>query len=278
VRRPIALASGLFAAACIAGLLVGEHYRWTLPGPRYNAYGQLIAYPGKQEVQRPAITPRTMVAFVFGQSNSANHGDAKFRATSTAEVNFWDGRYFAADDPLLGASGDGGGPWTAMANRLIAARTFDGVILIAAGISATSVQEWTAGGRLNGMLEQRLAETSDAGLTVTHFLWHQGEQDSFPQGAAAYDGAMQPIIALTKRFFAQSKFFVAQATICGPGAVPNVELRKAQQGLTRLAGVHAGPDTDAIGFADRYDHCHLNRNGLEKHAAGWATAIAAHLD
>ena len=253
--------------------------RWLLPGPEYNAYTQLVAYPDRREIARPPITPRTMVAFAFGQSNSANHGDEKFRAPSPAVANFWNGKYFAAEDPLLGASGDGGSPWTLMANKLIEARAFDDVILIAAGVGAASVQAWSTGGGLNGMLEKRLAEAKDAGLTVTHFLWHQGESNNSTESAAGYDAAMQPIIALTKRYFPRSKFFVAQATLCGDGSVPNVELQNMQLGLSRLPGVFAGPNTDEmIGVADRFDGCHLNGSGLEKHAAGWAAAIAAHRD
>ncbi len=290
--RRIALVASV-AAACIASLLIGMHsgstrdrmframqniQRRLLPMPEYNSYEQLVAFPGRREIARPPITPRTMVAFAFGQSNSANHGDEKFRASSPAVANFWNGRYFAAEDPLLGATGKGGSPWVLMANKLIEARTFDSVILISAGIAASPVEAWTTGGNLNGMLEKRLAEAKDAGLTVTHFLWHQGESNNSPAGAASYDTAMQPIIALTKRIFPQSKFFVAQATLCGPGNVPSIELQKIQLGLSRLPGVFAGPNTDEIGFAGRYDSCHLNAIGLEKHAAGWAAAIAAHRD
>ena len=289
IRRAALVAT--VAAACIACLLVGmdsgstgdrmfrvsrDVKRWLLPAPEYNAYNQLVADPGKREIAPAPITPRTMVAFVFGQSNSANHGDEKFRAPSPAVTNFWNGKYFAAEDPLLGATGEGGGPWVLLANKVIEAKTFDSVILIAAGIAATPVEAWTSGGSLNGMLEKRLIEAKDAGLTVTHFLWHQGESNNTPAGAANYDAAMQPIIALTKRYFPQSKFFVAQATLCGDGSVPNVELQKIQLGLGRLPGVFAGPNTDEIGFADRYDSCHLSGSGLEKHAAGWAAAIAAH--
>jgi hypothetical protein len=291
VIHRIALVAAV-VVACIACLLLGMHsgstgdalFRlssdikgWLLQTPKYNAYTQLVAYPGRREIVRPPITPRTMVAFVFGQSNSANHGDEKFRAHSPAVANFWNGKYFAAEDPLLGASGDGGSPWTLMADKVIEVGAFDGVILIAAGVGAVPVEAWTTGGTLNGMLEKRLAETKDVGLNVTHFLWHQGESNNSPAGAANYDTAMQPIIALTKRYFPQSKFFVAQATLCGPGSVPNVELQKIQLGLSRLPGVFAGPNTDEIiGVVDRFDGCHLNGRGLEKHAAGWAAAIAAH--
>ncbi len=265
------------AAVCAAGLLAGIAY-WLLPQPRYNSLTQLVSYPGKREVARPTITPRTMVAFVFGQSNSANHGSERFRATSPAITNFWNGKFYVAEDPLLGATGAGGGPWVLMSNRLIETGAFDQVILIAAGVAASSVQEWTVGGRLNAMLEQRLAEAQQAGLTVTHFLWHQGEQDNSDARAAQYDAAIEPVIALTKRFFPQSKFFAAVATLCGTGNVPNPKLQKVQRDLVRLPGVYAGPNTDEIGFADRQDGCHLNGNGLRKHADGWVAAIAAHAD
>ncbi len=227
---------------------------------------------------RPAVTPRTMVAFVFGQSNSANHGNTQIPGDIGCRGQFLGREVLRAEDPLLGASGERGSPWIPAAERLIAAGTIDRAILIAAGVGSTSVQEWTTGGRLNVMLEERLAATQEAGLTVTHFLWHQGELDNSAAGVAAYDLAMQPIIALTKRFFPRSKFFVARATICGQAASPNLALQKIQLGLTRLPGVFAGPDTDEIGLADRYDGCHMNENGLEKHAAGWATAIAAQRD
>ena len=118
--------SALVGAACIACLLGGWLVeRWFATRAEYNAYGQLVAYRGKHEMPRPVVTPRTMVAFVFGQSNSANHGDEKFRTASPAAANFWNGKYFAAEDPLLGATGRGGSPWTLMANKLIEAGTFD---------------------------------------------------------------------------------------------------------------------------------------------------------
>lgn len=238
----------------------------------FNEFDQLVSYPGKREVPPPTVTARTMVAFVFGQSNSANHGGEKFAAASAAVINYWNGRYFAAEDPLLGASGLQGGPWTRMADRLVADKTFDSVVLEAAGISATTVRDWATGGRLNAMLEKRLADTKAMGLTVTHFLWHQGEEDNNAAGVAGYDAAMRTIIALTRKYFPHAGFFIAQTSICYRFP-PNEGLRTIQRDLTRLPGVYAGPDTDEIGEADRYDDCHLSGRGLERHADGWAAAV-----
>lgn len=270
-RRRIVIAVVAIAALALGGSRL-------LPRPDFNQYAQLTFYPGKREVPRPTIGSRTMVAFVFGQSNSANHGDEKFATTDPRVVNFWNGRYFLAQDPLLGATGTGGSVWTRMAQQLVDTRVFDSIVLVAAGIGATPVAAWTDGGSLHGMLEQRLASVRDAGLEVTHFLWHQGESDNSAAGAAAYDAAMQPIIALTRRYFPHSKFFIARATICGKGAVPNIDLQAAQAGLARLPRVYVGPNTDAIGNDGRYDDCHFNGIGLDRHAAGWAIEIAAHPD
>jgi Carbohydrate esterase, sialic acid-specific acetylesterase len=266
----------LVTAACVGcGVLLVRHFGL---GVAQNEYGQLIEYPGKREMPRPIIGPRTLVAFTFGQSNSANSGSQRYRAATRKVLNYFDGRYFLAEDPLLGAWGVGGGVWTLAANKLVATKAFDQVILLAAGIAATSVQDWTTGGRLNGMLEARLADAKAAGLTVTHFLWHQGEADNSDAGVAGYDAAMRPIIALTKRYFPQSKFFVAQATLCTRSPGPNAALRKVQFDLARIPGVYAGPNTDDIGFDGRFDDCHMNGIGLEKHAEGWAAALAAPLD
>jgi hypothetical protein len=261
--------------ACIGCLLLVRHLGL---GVAENEYGQVIDYPGKRQVPRPAITPRTLVAFTFGQSNAANSGSDRYEERNRRVFAYFDGRYAIAEDPLLGATGMKGSVWGRAANRLVTAGTFDSAILLAAAVGSTVVRDWTTSGRLNGMLEARLAEAHAAGLTVTHFLWHQGESDNNDEGVATYDAAMRPIIALTKRYFPRSKFFVAQATICMRSPPPNAALRKIQRDLARIPGVYVGPDTDEIGFDGRFDDCHLNGKGLDRVADGWAAAIAAHLD
>ena len=265
----------LVALTCIGCLLLVRHLGL---GVAENEYGQVVDYPGKREVPPPAITPRTLVAFTFGQSNAANSGSDRYQERNRRVLAYFDGGYSIAEDPLLGATGMKGSVWGRAANRLVTAGTFDQAIPLAAAVGSSSVRDWTTGGRLNGMLEQRLAEAKAAGLTVTHFLWHQGEADNNDAGVANYAAAMRPIIALTKRYFPQSKFFVTQATLCTRSPPPNAALRKIQRDLARLPGVYAGPDTDEIGFDGRMDDCHMNGKGLEKHAEGWAAAIAAHRD
>ena len=143
---------------------------------RHDEYGRLVAFPGKQQVDCPAQTPRTAVLLVFGQSNSANYQGQRFRAVDRRVVNFFGGRCYLAESPLLGASGEYGKSWTLLGNKLVAAGLFDQVIVIPAGIGATLISRWAAGGDLNGMLVDAIKE-AEPFYKITHVLWHQGEND-----------------------------------------------------------------------------------------------------
>lgn len=245
---------------------------------QFNANGQLTQYPGKQVVAKPEISQRTMVAFVFGQSNAANHGGQKFSADSAHIYNFWNGQYYRAQDPLLGASGNSGSVWTLMANKLLAQQQYDQVILIPAAIGGTSVGQWQPGGELHQVLVDRLQAVKRSGLQVTHFLWHQGEADN-PKGAnpgidlVGYKHGMQQIIALTRAYFPESHFYLAVATRCFAFAPASPELQAVQRSLADSRTVFLGPNTDEIEVIDRYDDCHFSATGLEKHAQGWVKAL-----
>ena len=72
------------------------------------AYPYTIPFPGdfadtteKTEVPcGEAMRGKTMVAFVLGQSNSANHGESRM-ASKRNVYNFYDGECYLAADPML---------------------------------------------------------------------------------------------------------------------------------------------------------------------------------
>jgi hypothetical protein len=67
---------------------------------------------------------------------------------------------------------------------------------------------------------------------------------------------------------------IEQTTLCN--SPPNEVIRSAQRAVVDLAlGIFAGPDTDTIGVADRYDGCHMAQSGLIKHASLWVEALTA---
>ena len=57
----------------------------------------------------------------------------------------------------------------------------------------------------------------------------------------------------------------------GPSARPGDEPSLASVAY----GVHAGPNLDALGFAERYDGCHFSTEGLERAADLWLEALHA---
>lgn len=244
----------------------------------FNEFGQLTAYPTKIEMLKPTITPQTITAFVFGQSNATNNAGQKFFATSQRAYNYWDGKYYLAQDPLLGADGTSGSVWTLLANKLIDQKAADQVILIPAGVGRSSVNVWKKGGALYAMVDARLRSLQSDGLIVTHFLWHQGEIDNPVSGfsglgLAEYQTGMEQLINLTKSYFPNSKFFVALVSRCGTFSPISQPLQAVQRHLTTIDGVYLGPNTDDIGLEDRYDDCHFSGSGTEKHASAWLTSI-----
>lgn len=241
-----------------------------------NEFRQVTWAPGKVEVSTPALTPLSIVAFTFGQSNAANTGGEKYITFNTKITNFWSGKFYQATDPLLGASGASGSVWGNLAEKLIALGVADQVVIVSAAIGGTSISEWRIGGRLYLMLESRLIEAA-ATMIVTDFFWHQGEADN-PQvnesGIAQYEEGLQEIICLTKVHFPESIFFVAIATM-GLDCPASPALQAVQERVALLDGVCCGPKTDDIGVDDRYDGVHFSGRGIEKHANGWVAAIQA---
>lgn len=243
-----------------------------------NRYQQLVAYPGKIEVSRPDMTDKTIVAFVFGQSNASNFAGEKYSADKV--FNYFDGKFYKAADPLLGAGGNRGSVWTLAARRWIDEGLADQVILIPAGTDGRSVNAWLKDAPLRPMLEKRLKDARDDNLTITHFLWHQGEADNptnpTPNKATLqqYRSGLEEIIELTKTYFPSAKFFIARATRCGI-MDPSPELQNVQSSLVEMDNVYLGPNTDLIENIDRYDDCHFSARGLQEHADGWVAALKA---
>jgi hypothetical protein len=238
-----------------------------------NQYGQLISYHKKIKAQRPFLTDRSMVAFVFGQSNAANHGGEKYSPNNDHILNYWEGNFYLAADPLLGATGISGSVWTSVGKKILERGIADQVLLIAAGVGRTSVQDWGGTGRLNNMFESRLKDAQLHDLKINYFLWHQGESDNSlpPQ---QYLESLNQVIDLTKKYFPKSKFFVSQASVCG-NLASSPKLLQAQKQATYREGVFSGPNTDLISLDDRYDECHFSARGIEQYAQGWVESIAS---
>lgn len=260
-KRRVLLVLALLALAIAAGAAGGA---WRGELGREALHLKRLAF---DRVPCPPQTARTLVALAFGQSNAGNHAEVRHRGAPNV-VNFFEGRCFAAQEPLLGADGGGGGVW-ALTGSLLSGE-FDHVVIAPAALGSSRVAQWNAD--LAPRLEARLAALRAAGYRVTHFLWHQGEADAGITAPQDYAQALRRLIARARRDFPQAGFWVAQASRCG--SLEDAGLRQAQAAVVDAgARIFAGPDTDLIPREQRFDGCHFGRKGQERAARMWADAI-----
>jgi len=233
---------------------------------RFNRFDQLISH-AKREIPCPGQTDRTMVAFVFGQSNAANALGQRYVGKPNV-INFFDGKCFAASDPLLGNGYDSGSQWVLAAN-LIAER-HDSVIIVPAAVGNTKIREWTSG-PIAEMVQQRLAKLGP--YEVTHFLWHQGESDA-DTSSESYAAALRALIAGVRGRFPNAHFYVSIASHCF-ARKRSESVRRAQMSVVDPGRhIYQGPDTDMFtAIEDRMDDCHFSGPGQQKIAREWSRVL-----
>jgi hypothetical protein len=220
---------------------------------------------------------RTAVIVILGQSNAANHGGGRYVAKHRVDnFNIYDGKCYHAEDPLLGASGDGGNFATRLGDKLIQDGAFDRVILAPIGMGGTTVEQWADQGMFNRRIPVLVRRLYDAGLSADFILWHQGEGNP---GMGDRDGRqyrknLLEVIETFRRYGVDAPFFVALATLCGGPHQNAQNIRAGQKGaVDPSAGIYQGPDTDIIGVEYRWDKCHFDDMGLSLAAALWLEVI-----
>lgn len=286
-----ALLSGLVLTACCGSAYLFGLYSYALnlwPVERLrslqyerrlgtvDAVGGLVAYPGKVEVACPPQASDTAVILAIGQSNSANYGTNRVTTAYPDRVlNYFNGKCYVAASPLLGATGEGGEFLTPMADKLVRDGRYKTVILVAAGVGATTIFRWQRDGDLNDRLLAMLAGLRRH-YKLTEIIWHQGEND-FDESTSSklYRAAFLSLLDSLRQHGGDAPVYVAIATRCGPHWVANNPVAAAQRGLVEDRIVRLGADTDSLlTSADRQrDDCHFSDSGQAKTAAAFAEAI-----
>lgn len=242
-----------------------------------------------------------VVLLTAGQSNISNTGAAdstgQLFQPRQAVYNFdrFNGRCYAARNPLLGTPGDGENVATRLGDELIDRGLARHVVVAPVAIGGTYLEEWRPrGGKYFEIVLAALAGLREAGLEPSAVLWHQGEFNAFAfTRSAAEDGTALTltvpmkeagrlsylrnyleIVAGLRAADVAAPILVATATVCG--GAPDEIIRSAQQAVPDPAqGVFAGPDTDKIGLSLRSDRCHMSHAGTVLHAQMWADRLEA---
>lgn len=218
--------------------------------------------------------PRTMVALVFGQSNSGNHGETPYKPKREV-YNFYDGKCYVAEDPLLGTTGNGGSVWSHLGDKLVDAGLYDKVILVPVGVGGTPINRWVPTGDLHRRILDAIFQLKKKGLKITHMLWHQGETDRMLKTPKdEYKKMFMAMLGSIRKHGVDAPIYVAVATLCG-SAPEGYEIQQAQRELVNTElKIYPGAFSDELNtIQDRHDACHFSAAGIDKHAQLWFYAI-----
>lgn len=248
------------------------------PGAEADALGRLTAWPGKQRVPCPEQTPDTVVILVLGQSNAGNHGQTLTVREPRPEVLNWQaGSCTLAGSPLLGATGQGGEPWTLLADHLVQGQQAKQVVIAPLAVTGSGISRWVPGGDIDQQLvrEVRLLQSL---YRTTHVVWVQGETDFGEiQSEERYRSSLLSVVKTLRSLGVRAPVHVSVATRCN-NRVPWT----ADNGIARAqASIVSVPDhilrgvnmDELLGATDRYDGCHLNTQGLNAVALAWAQLL-----
>ena len=266
------------AVAQIKGFVTGQSSDISDGQPVYDAFGRLMSYPGKTAINCPQQTAKTMVLLAAGQSNLVNNAGQRYTSNSGNRiVQIWNGKCYQAFSPLLGTSGASGESLTLLGNKLIASGMADQIVVVAAAIKGTGISRWKAGGDMNDLLGDAIADVKK-NYRVTHVLWHQGESD-FDEGTSAqnYSSMFSSLVSTLRERGVDAPIFTSVASKCrvNPLWKPNNPVATAQRSLPdKSKNIFLGVDTDTLLTAiDRFDDCHFSATGQEKFADAWVKAI-----
>ena len=273
----IALGIGVFAAGYGLGVMsyrhgwppISAYRRLTAPSPAY-----LTDLSGRRDVPCPSAGPRTAVLLALGQSNAANLGLARQTPITGAPTvtNFFDGKCYAAGDSLLGAEGGSSSVWTLVGNDLVADGAFTDVVLAVFAIGNTSIADWNGTPFFQRRLDRIVSDLQSRRLPPTMVLWFQGERDGQDHTeGAAYVSAFESFARGLRARGVTAPIYLSLTTLCQ--SPPNPGIRSAQRTLQQRQGFAAGPDTDSVGLAYRWDGCHFTPEGQARVATLWADAL-----
>ena len=267
--------TSIFFISCIVLLSVSAlAWKPVQPGD-YQLKDDYLNTTARKSVScKNILGPRTMVALVFGQSNSANSGAARYTPTHDVYV-FYEGKCYTAADPLFGTSGNGGTVWSRLGDKLIEAGLYDKVLLVAVGVGGTNIARWKPDGDLYPRVLDAIASLDSKGIKITHMLWHQGESDNgMHTKKDDYKNMFMAMLDDIRKHGVDAPIYVAVATRCA--AMPEgFEIQQAQRELVNPAlKIFPGAYSDELlSIDDRHDACHFSGSGLDKHATLWLNAI-----
>lgn len=218
------------------------------------------------------------VLFTFGQSNAANFGQSLY--TCKKEVYNWhNDTIYKAKDPLKGANGVLGSPWTRLGDLLVENNFSQNVLIISIAMGNSTVSDWSKDGQYHKKLIKTIDQLNRQKIEIDYILWHQGETDNVNNTSKAnyinsfqkmYEaiqskGIKSPVFTATASYMPREDLLLEKQKGC------DTIIQNAQKKIVEdNSNVFLGPNTDElIQSYYRYDGLHFSVLGLQKHAELW---------
>lgn len=238
----------------------------------FDEIGAYSNLEGKTEVVCPVQNASSAVILVLGQSNSANHSERKHTTLFPKRViNYYQGKCYTAESPLLGASGLEGEYLTQMGDALIKTGIFQNILIVNTSIGGSKVGDWVDSGRLTNTLKLTL-DSLKIRYKVTNIIWHQGESD-FTSNTSfdVYRASFKSLENSLQQNNTSAPILMVTSTICGYNSnwTANNPVSMAQKSLINDRQIFLGLDADtSLGPKDRRPqspsqepNCHLSARG-----------------
>jgi hypothetical protein len=241
----------------------------------FDDLGAFSNITNRREVPCPSQDVSTAVILVLGQSNSANHAEKKFSSNFPTQVlNYYMGKCYSAQSPLLGASGLEGEYLTLLGDALIKKGDLENVILVNKSIGGSVIVDWVSQGDLSLDLVSTLNELNSKYI-VTNVIWHHGESDFISSTSfREYRESFQELKAILKQARVTAPISIIVSTICGYNSnwLAENPVASAQKSLINDRDTFLGIDADStLLVTDRRSqstsqepNCHLNERGQRK--------------
>ena len=186
-------------------------------------------------------------------------------------MNLYQGKCYAAESPLLVASGLEGEYLTPMGDALTESGGIQNVIIINTSIGGSKVGDWVSSGRLAKRLKITL-NSLKLKYKVTNTIWHQGESDFTSETSFDdYRSSFRCIENTLQQNGVTAPILMVTSTICGYNSnwTEKNPVALAQKSLIDDRYIFLGLDADAtLGIKDRRPqspsqepNCHLSERG-----------------
>jgi len=248
---------------------------------RYGAYSgvrqwlsQQMKVTGKKPVSLADLKGRrVMRILVIGQSNAGNWGESHAVADSCI-LNFYDGALYRAEDPLLGADGGGGSPWTRFDAESCRRLSVDFIVVALVSRGGKGIDSFVTGGDQHQTIFNTIRSMNEAGLPPDFVCYFQGEADAAVRTPGeTYLRKLESLVASLRERGVKAPVLISR-TSWMPRARANEEIRRAQGEVVSAArGIFAGPDTDQFGYDSRFDGLHFSDEGLRVVSQAWVKAM-----